>query len=754
MSKQAGSLYVTLTAKTTDFSKQMQKAAKDTAELAEKVAGAANRVAGFGAVIVGPVVASLRTATKYSQETKDAVERMGNAFGALAVEVSKAVLPAVKALTEGIAKTARWVHDLDPGTKKLAVTVVEVAAGVSALALAIGQISGGVAAFNNLQAALLKMGTSFGGVLLTVGAVAAALAALVLVAGFVREAWDQNLGGIRDKFAAVWKWITSKVGVIKDAFASALKFVVQIFADAISELAKLWVGFGKMLGQDFSGSAGFLQDISAWAASFASGDNSLGAVWDDFAEAAQPAMAKIGELWDMTVSGMTKNWESFKKGIGFDKAGIMATSLDQQHEVEVGRVSDTMPGSNRKISDYYTEKVRTQGPGGDFKSSGPNVMGAFTGALEGAVGKLGKAGEVMTTAMQGFATGGPWGALIAVIVDLVTGSRQFQASLEPVNEGLEMLGDAFGELFASGKAINEAVNKILGPIFELVGTIFGGISDLLGVLAPVFEALGAVIKPIVKIIQETLGPVFFILGLILKAVAAVILMVIRSIAGIWNLIIEAIAGIIGVFNKDAAWEFRKKKMDTNALDEAMRNLFESTEDNTDAQERQAEAADKATEALSNVPRGYKVALARFNSIVEGLTGAAQRPSASPAAAQSVTDAWEAGHSGEEVDFDSMTPDQQTAYLAGQVIRDQESGGAPNSGKESDEAGEKKFAEGGVVTGPTRALIGEAGPEAVIPLHKLDSVGSVSVTIISDSAERIWRELKPLMRRDGFRLAGG
>ena len=33
----------------------------------------------------------------------------------------------------------------------------------------------------------------------------------------------------------------------------------------------------------------------------------------------------------------------------------------------------------------------------------------------------------------------------------------------------------------------------------------------------------------------------------------------------------------------------------------------------------------------------------------------------------------------------------------------------------------KLADGGIVSGPTRALIGEAGPEAVIPLHKLDNM---------------------------------
>jgi hypothetical protein len=34
-----------------------------------------------------------------------------------------------------------------------------------------------------------------------------------------------------------------------------------------------------------------------------------------------------------------------------------------------------------------------------------------------------------------------------------------------------------------------------------------------------------------------------------------------------------------------------------------------------------------------------------------------------------------------------------------------------------------LAEGGIVTGPTSALIGEAGPEAVIPLNKMGSMGN-------------------------------
>ena len=44
-------------------------------------------------------------------------------------------------------------------------------------------------------------------------------------------------------------------------------------------------------------------------------------------------------------------------------------------------------------------------------------------------------------------------------------------------------------------------------------------------------------------------------------------------------------------------------------------------------------------------------------------------------------------------------------------------------------GPRKFADGGIVMGPTNALIGEAGPEAVIPLNKSTGMGNTyNITI--------------------------
>ena len=39
-----------------------------------------------------------------------------------------------------------------------------------------------------------------------------------------------------------------------------------------------------------------------------------------------------------------------------------------------------------------------------------------------------------------------------------------------------------------------------------------------------------------------------------------------------------------------------------------------------------------------------------------------------------------------------------------------------------------LAEGGIVTGPTLAMIGERGPEAVIPLNKAGALGGITINV--------------------------
>jgi hypothetical protein len=64
-----------------------------------------------------------------------------------------------------------------------------------------------------------------------------------------------------------------------------------------------------------------------------------------------------------------------------------------------------------------------------------------------------------------------------------------------------------------------------------------------------------------------------------------------------------------------------------------------------------------------------------------------------------------------------------------------------------------LADGGIVTGPTLAVVGEAGPEAVIPLSKMNQMGNVTININANVADArlgdvIVNALKEYNRRSG------
>ena len=62
---------------------------------------------------------------------------------------------------------------------------------------------------------------------------------------------------------------------------------------------------------------------------------------------------------------------------------------------------------------------------------------------------------------------------------------------------------------------------------------------------------------------------------------------------------------------------------------------------------------------------------------------------------------------------------------------------------------KAMATGGVVTSPTMALIGEAGPEAVIPLDKMSSMGGgVTINVHGGDPNAVVAALRTYMRQNG------
>lgn len=60
----------------------------------------------------------------------------------------------------------------------------------------------------------------------------------------------------------------------------------------------------------------------------------------------------------------------------------------------------------------------------------------------------------------------------------------------------------------------------------------------------------------------------------------------------------------------------------------------------------------------------------------------------------------------------------------------------------------KMAEGGIVTSPTLALIGEAGPEAVVPLSKMGGMGGVTINVNGGDPNAVVDALRRYMRTNG------
>lgn len=63
-------------------------------------------------------------------------------------------------------------------------------------------------------------------------------------------------------------------------------------------------------------------------------------------------------------------------------------------------------------------------------------------------------------------------------------------------------------------------------------------------------------------------------------------------------------------------------------------------------------------------------------------------------------------------------------------------------------GARKMATGGIVTGPTLALIGEAGPEAVVPLDKAGAMGGVTINVHGGDPNAVVDALRRYMRQNG------
>lgn len=83
-----------------------------------------------------------------------------------------------------------------------------------------------------------------------------------------------------------------------------------------------------------------------------------------------------------------------------------------------------------------------------------------------------------------------------------------------------------------------------------------------------------------------------------------------------------------------------------------------------------------------------------------------------------------------------------------VLQDLGLGGGGGGSQPRSRLAVPAMANGGIVTGPTLALIGEAGPEAVVPLDRMGGMGNVTINVNGGDPEAVVNALRRYMNRYG------
>lgn len=378
-------------------------------------------------------------------------------------------------------------------------------------------------------------------------------------------------------------------------------------------------------------------------------------------------------------------------------------------------------GDLKKSTDKKAAEDRT------YRAGGSSVTAGTGGA---AVGNslMGKIGGISGEVIQGFQSGGLPGALAA----LLAGSKGFAQIVESLNIVVQMVSDTLGQVFSAIEPLLIALQPLvtiimtaLSPVFEVLRAVLEPFAVLIAALVPIFGAIGPLLQILIQTTLLPFLPVIWslkttmvVLLPVIGALSWVVLKLVEGISWVWNTILDAVVWLIkgigeavgsvpflgglGDAIKSFGDDLESMKVNMESIKAGEQAavdmmtgavdydaLAASTKRQTEATDKQTEATTRATEALTNVPQGYKVALTRFNATLGS---------------------------------------GQSEYLPA-------------------------LAEGGIVTRPTVALIGEAGPEAVVPLGKGGTGGTVNVTIVSNDARRLWEEIKRLAQRDNFTLNG-
>lgn len=466
MALSLGTLFVKLNADPSQLTKGMNEAADKVAKFGNKMNEISGKLGAVGVSLTALGAGALRLAGQFDANVKRATDDLGNSFNSIMVEIGRALIPVVQALSQALAVVANWMKSLSPETKQMVAGFAAVAAGSLTLTAGVGKLVG---AFTSLAPVITGALTPIMPILLPVIGV---IAAIVAVVPLLWQAWKSNFGNVQGYTGAVVDWITEKWASFKQYFAGAIEFIGNAWNNMTSFLWKTWASIMKKI-------ASFASKVATvFGADWSNGLEAFNETIDDIAsrgfsglvDDAVSSAKIVAFAWKEGASDIASNIKSLIGGAFKNVFGDAKTGLDKLKSLGGGTPTAAAMAPKPMAPTIVMEPIDVEGK---IKKPVENVLASetktFGAAIQNAgqqvVGHLGELGNIIRAGMQGFEAGGPWGALAAVGIELLAKTKNFTSSLGAALKLIE--------------PIISILDFLLGPIFQALEWLFGKVTQFL-----------------------------------------------------------------------------------------------------------------------------------------------------------------------------------------------------------------------------------------------------------------------------------
>jgi hypothetical protein len=454
MAMSLGTLFVKLNADPSQLVKGMNDAADKVAKFGNKMNEVAGKLGAIGVSMTAIGAGAIRLASQFDSQVKTATDELGNSFNAIAVEIGRALVPAIRALSQGLTVVANYFRSLSPETKQMVAGFAAVTAATLTLTAGAAKI---ISAFTALAPVITGALSPVAGAILPIVAV---IAAIIAIVPLLWAAWKSNFGNIQGFTGAVVDWIVEKWKSFKDYFSGVINFfgkawsgltdfLLNSWAWVMKKLAGLAAKAAKVFGSDWSNELeAFNETIDDMA------NRGFGGLVDDAVEGAK-VMAfawkegasdiagaikdKVGAAIRGVIGEYGQGLEKLKKDAGagaVEKAKKPVIMMPELHIT--GRVEEEATKIIDSTANQFNE-----------------AMGSAANRL---AANMGEVGSIIQNAVQMSTIAGPWGAVASVVLDILMKTESFS---KYIGKLLEVLG-----------AIVQLLDFVLGPIFDAMTWLF------------------------------------------------------------------------------------------------------------------------------------------------------------------------------------------------------------------------------------------------------------------------------------------